>query len=738
MRFKDYLAEETKENISGIFIGRMQGFTVGHMKVIDIMAKTHPHSYVVLVKGEKSSTDTKRNPLPFAVQEKMIKKALPSNVDLTTAKTANLEDILPNLSGKTFAVYAGPDRLASYRTYAKYAIKQGYHVRIIDTGQMIPRDENVSGTKLREALKNNDFEAFKRVAPKEIWDMFGELKKYMVSEESKFFEYIKEAEGKKDKRATASTEGTPFFETLACVGIIADGELISLAKTVSDADRITVFKNKKNTQMAEIANKLLAKIKNSLVGGYDWIPAGVSAIKAIQNDDFQSIRTMSNIIIGMNNFMEDKVKSVIPNPKFISNNIVAYKDADAKLSGKGNKRSTVDCVITNVNHTDLIAALYMKNKRYSTPPNIVPNLPDGYCAIPDKSITFFQVSLKASKKAQLGKISRPIQKLLGLSSPSEYGREIVKFTGGNPPESKAIGRKKKVNEGFVSDFWTYVKSVTSSVWEKIKQTAKSLTGQVNNKIYSFMHGPVEQSYFHDVLDLYGKKVLREAKGQFTKSSSGKALEPLVQSVVNAIVENPAKIMSYINKNMDEAQAAAKGTNIVFMKEKIKPVNKFPEERKQGDIISICLTLVANLALSRMVRAMASNAAKVEQGVAKLMADMLFGSTIMPLWKVYGVTKGMDTTYMYLKTHEVYEKQMPEISVEPFGFSGHPVPPYNCYYTFKALMLEAVDERGKIYIYLRTGTNSSSKLSSVAEGKDEQWGPYDLQKPLAEILQEGKS
>lgn len=179
MKFKEYITESSKDDYSGIFIGRMQGLTTGHTKVIDIMARTHPRSYVVLVKGEKSSADKAHNPLTYEVQKKMIEKVLPANVELITAKTANLEDILPGIEGKDFAVYAGPDRLQAYRAYAKYVLKQGYNVKVIDTGQMIPRDDAVSGTKLRAALKNDDFEAFKKIAPKQIWDMFDELREFL-------------------------------------------------------------------------------------------------------------------------------------------------------------------------------------------------------------------------------------------------------------------------------------------------------------------------------------------------------------------------------------------------------------------------------------------------------------------------------------------------------------------------------------------------------------------------------
>lgn len=179
INFKDYLLESSKEDHVGIFIGRIQGLTMGHAKVIDIMEKTHKKNYIVIVKGIKSSQDKVHNPFPLEVQQKMLNKIIGPNTDLVTAPRANLEDLLPKLGSKNFVIYSGPDRLSGYRSYASDAIKQGFHVKVIDTGQMLPRDESISGTKLRQSLKNNDIETFKKITPQKIWNMFDELRSYI-------------------------------------------------------------------------------------------------------------------------------------------------------------------------------------------------------------------------------------------------------------------------------------------------------------------------------------------------------------------------------------------------------------------------------------------------------------------------------------------------------------------------------------------------------------------------------
>ena len=39
--------------------------------------------------------------------------------------------------------------------------------------------EDISATKVRKALKDGNFESFKSMMPKELWDMFDELREYI-------------------------------------------------------------------------------------------------------------------------------------------------------------------------------------------------------------------------------------------------------------------------------------------------------------------------------------------------------------------------------------------------------------------------------------------------------------------------------------------------------------------------------------------------------------------------------
>jgi hypothetical protein len=160
----------------GVFVGRLQGLTTGHLKVINIMSKSHLKSYVVVIRGTKSCTDAMVNPFPYEIQDRMIKRVLPSNVELIQI---NSLDDLERFKGKKFTLYSGPDRYRGYQRYAKNVNTEGYKVKVVNTSCNVPRNDNISGTKFRQSLKDNNIDMFKTIAPEEIWDMFEELREYI-------------------------------------------------------------------------------------------------------------------------------------------------------------------------------------------------------------------------------------------------------------------------------------------------------------------------------------------------------------------------------------------------------------------------------------------------------------------------------------------------------------------------------------------------------------------------------
>lgn len=176
-----------------LFLGRLQPFHNGHKKIIEGMK----NPIVVLVKGKVSGTDTEKNPLDEEYQKKLLKMVFP-DLDVSVSPNGFLPGILGYLrkQGKEVVkVYAGADRIASYqdavdKANAKMPEDQRYHVTFKETERV------TSATAVRDAIKNNNKEEFKKLVPEAIWGEWDTLRKKMgvVEGVMPFRQWIKEEE----------------------------------------------------------------------------------------------------------------------------------------------------------------------------------------------------------------------------------------------------------------------------------------------------------------------------------------------------------------------------------------------------------------------------------------------------------------------------------------------------------------------------------------------------------------
>lgn len=186
MRFQRYLKEavlrDNRDSI-GLYVGRFQPLTRGHMTVLTQMAKENKMSYVLLVKGPKSSLDKTKNPFPAELQTEMINAVINANfkgkMKLLIVPSADIYKVVKeNIPGKKFVMYCGPDREQQYKNFIKYFEADGMSLEINTAdGKRTP---GISGTDAREALINNDVERFKKVVPEAIHPFFDKLKGYLV------------------------------------------------------------------------------------------------------------------------------------------------------------------------------------------------------------------------------------------------------------------------------------------------------------------------------------------------------------------------------------------------------------------------------------------------------------------------------------------------------------------------------------------------------------------------------
>jgi nicotinamide mononucleotide adenylyltransferase len=151
---------------SDIFIGRFQPFHLGHAKILDMMN----NPVILLVKGGKSSQDKNRNPLSQKDQIRLIKKYSPK-AKIVETKNGYIPDIVEQLKEMNIEVdtlMAGDDRIESYK-------KQNERAGIKINYKLTPRV--TSATKVRNAIREDDHETFKKIMPKKLHKEWDNLRK---------------------------------------------------------------------------------------------------------------------------------------------------------------------------------------------------------------------------------------------------------------------------------------------------------------------------------------------------------------------------------------------------------------------------------------------------------------------------------------------------------------------------------------------------------------------------------
>lgn len=171
MRFKEfYLTEaiaidDVNKNIGKkkvvVFQGRLNPPTKAHTQVIPKqMKKTDLPVVLFLVRGKKS--DLRKNPLKVEEQLKMIKKSAGNNIDdiivIPDGFIGTVIDEARNRDLEPVKLFTGSDRFKNYKSQMKrYQDKWNTDLEVSEIKR---NDEDISATKLREAVKNDDFDSF--------------------------------------------------------------------------------------------------------------------------------------------------------------------------------------------------------------------------------------------------------------------------------------------------------------------------------------------------------------------------------------------------------------------------------------------------------------------------------------------------------------------------------------------------------------------------------------------------
>ena len=165
-----------------ICLGRFMPFTKGHYKMIEYGLKYNNLPTVIFMISNKKMDN--KHPFSDELMQKemdMLKKSLKgieNTVYVSSADIVKLGQWCYENNYEPQLWITGSDRLAAYKRQAanpKY--KDLGHFPSSFTTLEVPRtDDDISATKVREAISNNDIDTFKKMMPEGIEKLFNDFK----------------------------------------------------------------------------------------------------------------------------------------------------------------------------------------------------------------------------------------------------------------------------------------------------------------------------------------------------------------------------------------------------------------------------------------------------------------------------------------------------------------------------------------------------------------------------------
>lgn len=166
---KNILMRKLQGNNNALFSGRFSPPTKAHIKIVEDAMKKYDGVVLNIVKATKADA---KNPFPLDLQIKMWKSVFPK-LKIQTSQTGNLITIIRKSDDNINVVLAGTDRVKDYEGQLKTNPD-------ISVEEIKRTDEDISATKVRNALKSDDMAAFKANMDSRLYKFYDELKKFVV------------------------------------------------------------------------------------------------------------------------------------------------------------------------------------------------------------------------------------------------------------------------------------------------------------------------------------------------------------------------------------------------------------------------------------------------------------------------------------------------------------------------------------------------------------------------------
>lgn len=164
------LRKNLKGNNGSLILGRFQPLTLGHIKMLKQAERNSDKLVICIVRARKQ--DLEKNPFPLELQEKMIKELFPK-AEIITHSTGNLFGIMSKATSNINTIWAGSDRVSSYKS----TLSRNPDLSVSEIKRT---DDDISATKVRQALKDDNEKEFRKMMHKSLWKYYKELRNYVL------------------------------------------------------------------------------------------------------------------------------------------------------------------------------------------------------------------------------------------------------------------------------------------------------------------------------------------------------------------------------------------------------------------------------------------------------------------------------------------------------------------------------------------------------------------------------
>ena len=193
--FKQLLSE-AKAQHAVLTFGRFQPPTVGHEKLVGVLAATAKRKGGTPFLFPSRTNDKKKNPLTPKAKVKFLKRVFPQVTVVDDAGSRTIFEALDYLVKKGFktaTIVVGGDRIGEFeKTVVPYTDKIGMdNIDFVGAGARDPDAtgvEGMSASKLRAAALDGDFDTFRSGMPKKASSkdskmLYDEIRKVMGANE---------------------------------------------------------------------------------------------------------------------------------------------------------------------------------------------------------------------------------------------------------------------------------------------------------------------------------------------------------------------------------------------------------------------------------------------------------------------------------------------------------------------------------------------------------------------------